>query len=124
MDFWGLNVPLSFYRDILITALTMILHQADSLEVCPAFLGPEVTGELSWIPSKPQALLCRLSSITSTSMDKVRGLFLVYCVHMKASAALVFGGLELRKLHAYPTFTCGSLTIRCTMYGQVTPEDS
>lgn len=33
-------------QDILTTALTMILHQADRLEVCPAFLGPEVTGEL------------------------------------------------------------------------------
>lgn len=62
------------FRDILTTALTMILHQADRLEFCPAFLGPEVTGELWWIPSKHQAPSCRLSSITNTSMDKVRGI--------------------------------------------------
>lgn len=72
-----MNLSLSFYRDILTTALTMTLHQADRLEVFPAFLGPEVTGELLWIPSKPLVPLCRLSSITSTSMDKVRGMFIL-----------------------------------------------
>lgn len=108
-------MSLSFYRDILTTALTMILHQADRLEVCPAFLGPEVTGELLWIPSKHREPSCKLSSITNTSMDKVRDMLLLYCIHVRASAALVIGGLELRKdpfSHAYHTFTCGSLTIK------------
>lgn len=71
-------VLLSFHRGILITAHTMILHRADRLEVCPAFPGPEVTGEHSWIRSKPQGPSCRSSSITNTSMDKVRDRLLWY----------------------------------------------
>lgn len=54
----------------------MILHQADKLEVLLAFLGGEVTGELLWIPSKHQGPSCRLSSITSTNMDKVKAIIL------------------------------------------------
>ena len=74
-------VLLSFHRGILTTAHTMILHRADRLEVCPAFLGPEVTGEHSWIHSKPRGPLYRSSSITNTSMDKVRDRLLWYHTH-------------------------------------------
>ncbi|GAB5584820.1 chordin-like protein 1 isoform X9 [Prionailurus iriomotensis] len=58
-------------EDILTTDLTTTPHQADRLEVCPAFPGPEATEELSWIPSKHRAPLCKLSSTTNTSTDKM-----------------------------------------------------
>lgn len=67
--FWTFFLVL--YRDILTFVPPTILHQADKLEVFPAFLGAEVTVELSLILSKHQGPSCRSSSITSTNMDKV-----------------------------------------------------
>lgn len=105
--FEGLSLSLSFYRDIPTTALTMTLHQADRLEGCPAFLGPEATEELLWIPSKHRAPSCRLSSTTNTSTDRVRNTVPRYHIHSRISMPYlhlptsplptIFGGLDLKR---------------------------